>query len=349
MYAGRMNRTHAVQKVPHVTIADVAERAGVSVGTVSRVLNNVENTGADVRLRVRGAVEALGYVPNHAARSLKRRLTMQIALVVPDLGNPVYAQMAVGVQREAAASGYHLTLVSSGGDWSEERLALQSLEERQVDGAIVCSLNVTQNLVRSVAEHASSICVIGALPLDCPVDNVRLDSVRGAELAVEHLVGSGRRRVGFVNGTPGTVPHEVRDRGYRQALARAGIAYDERWVASGDFTMTGGYEAVDRLLDTRVPFEALFCANDMMALGAMRRLQESGVSVPRQVAVVGMDDIEAARMSTPTLTTVSLLARERGRIAGELLLRRLSGGGAGEPQKVTVLPKLITRESSAVG
>ncbi len=342
-----MTRPQARQDATHVTIADVAERAGVSIGTVSRVLNNVENTGADVRLRVRGAVEALGYVPNHAARSLKRRLTMQVALVVPDLGNPVYAQMAVGVQREAAAAGYHLTLVSSGGDWGEERLALQSLEERQVDGAIFCSLNVTQNLVRSVAEHASSICVIGALPLDCPVDNVRLDSVRGAELAVEHLVGSGRRRIAFVNGTAGTVPHEVRDQGYRQALARAGIAHDGRLVASGDFTMAGGYAAVDRLLAAGAAFDALFCANDTMALGAMRRLQESEVSVPQHVAVVGMDDIEAARMSTPTLTTVSLLARERGRIACELLLRRLSGGAAGEPEKITVLPKLIQRESSA--
>ncbi|MFN2323826.1 MAG: LacI family DNA-binding transcriptional regulator [Trueperaceae bacterium] len=343
-----MDETHAVQKVTHVTIADVAKRAGVSIGTVSRVLNNVENTGADVRLRVRGAVEALGYVPNHAARSLKRRLTMQIALVVPDLTNPVYAQMAVGVQREAAAAGYHLTLVSSGGDWAEERLALQSVEERQVDGAIVCSLTVTPSLVRAVAAHARSVCVIGGLPLDCPVDNVRLDSVRGAELAVEHLVATGRRRIAFVNGTSGTVPHDVRDHGYRQALARAGIAYDERWVARGDFTMAGGYEAVDRLLTTQVAFDALFCANDAMALGAMRRLQESRVSVPRQVAVVGMDDIEAARMSTPTLTTVSLLARERGRIACELLLRRLSGGAVGEPEKITVLPKLITRESSAV-
>ncbi|MDF1523158.1 MAG: substrate-binding domain-containing protein, partial [Trueperaceae bacterium] len=214
--------------------------------------------------------------------------------------------------------------------------------------AIVCSLHVGQSLVRSVTEHASSVCVIGGLPLDCPVDNVRLDSVRGVALAVEHLVGSGRRRIAFVNGTPGTVPHDVRDHGYRQALAQAGIAYDERSVASGDFTMAGGYEAVDGLLATGVAFDALFCANDTMALGAMRRLQELGVSVPRQVAVVGMDDIEAARMSTPTLTTVSLLARERGRIACELLLRRLSGGAPAEPEKITVLPKLIQRESSAV-
>ena len=347
MGAGPMNRPHAKPHVPHVTIADVAKRAGVSIGTVSRVLNNVENCGMDVRVRVRGAVEALGYVPNHAARSLKRQLTMQLALVVPDLTNPVYAQMAVGVQREAAAAGYHLTLVSSGGDWSEERFALQSLAERQVDGAIVCSLHVTPSLVRAVAEHAGSICVIGGLPLECPVDNVRLDSLRGVALAVEHLVASGRRRIAFVNGTSGTVPHEVRDRGYRHALTEADLAVDERLVARGDFTMAGGYEAVDALMATGVAFDALFCANDMMALGAMRRLQELGTSVPRQVAVVGMDDIEAARMSTPTLTTVSLLARERGRIACELLLRRLSGAATAGPEKVTVVPKLIQRESSA--
>lgn len=333
--------------VTHVTIADVAKHAGVSVGTVSRVLNNAENCGVDVRVRVRGAMEDLGYVPNHAARGLKRRLTMQIALVVPDLANPVYAQMAVGVQREAAAAGYHLTLVNSGGEWAEERLALQSLEEHQVDGTILCSLQVTQSFVRAVSGHTSHVCVIGGLPLDCPVDNVRLDSVRGAELAVEHLVASGRRRVAFINGTSGTVPHAARDQGYRQALAQAGMTYDERLVVGADFTMAGGYEALERLWARGGDFDALFCASDTMALGAMRRLQELKVPVPQQVSVVGMDDIEAARMSTPTLTTVSLLARERGRIACELLLRRLSGGYEGGPEKVTVLPRLIRRESSA--
>ncbi|MEX2534521.1 MAG: LacI family DNA-binding transcriptional regulator [Trueperaceae bacterium] len=344
-----MNRLPAkLGGVPaHVTIADVAKRAGVSVGTVSRVLNNAENCGMDVRLRVREAIDALGYTPNHAARSLKRRLTMQVALVVPDLANPVYTQMAVGVQGEAAAAGYHLTLVNSGGDWAEERLALQGLEERQVDGAIFCSLKVTQGFIRSVTVHAGSVCVIGGLPLDCPVDNVRLDSVRGAELAVEHLLGSGRRTVAFINGTSGTVPHDTRNRGYRQALAEAGIEYDGRLVASGDFTMVSGYEAVDRLRAQGLEFDALFCANDTMALGAMRRLQELKIAVPEQVAVVGMDDIEAARMSTPTLTTVSLLARERGRIACEMLLRRLTGEAGAEAEKVTVLPKLIRRESSA--
>lgn len=330
-----------------VTIADVAKRAGVSVGTVSRVLNNAENCGVEVRLRVREAMNALGYTPNHAARSLKRRLTMQIALVVPDLANPVYTQMAVGVQGEAAAAGYHLTLVNSGGDWAEERLALQSLEERQVDGAILCSLKVTQSFMRSVTEHAGNVCVIGRLPLDCPADNVRLDSVRGAELGVEHLLNSGHRTVAFINGTPGTVPQDTRDRGYRQALAKAGIEFDGRLVANGDFTMSGGYEAVDLLRIESGEFDALFCANDTMALGAMRRLQELNIAVPEQVSVLGMDDIEAARMSTPTLTTVSLLARERGRIACELLLRRLAGEAGTEAEKIVVLPKLIRRESTA--
>ncbi|HZJ09502.1 MAG TPA: LacI family DNA-binding transcriptional regulator [Trueperaceae bacterium] len=331
-----------------VTISAVAKHAGVSVGTVSRVLNNADNIGSDVRLRVRKAMDALGYVPNHAARSLKRRLTRQIALVVPDLANPVYTQMAVGVQREAAASGYHLTLVNSGGDWAEERLALQSLEERQVDGAILCSLRVTPGFIRSVTSHADRVCVIGGLPLDCPVDNVRLDSVRGAELAVAHLLASGRSKIAFMNGTVGTVPFDARARGYRSALEQAGVEFDGRLVVSGDFTMAGGYGAVDLLRDQGAGFDGLLCANDAMALGAMRRLQELGVDVPADVAVVGMDDIEAARMSTPTLTTVALLARERGRIACELLLRRLGDGSAGEPEKITVLPKLIERESTAV-
>lgn len=329
------------------TIAAVAKRAGVSVGTVSRVLNNAENTGLEVRLRVRKAMDELGYVPNHAARSLKRDLTMQIALVVPDLANPVYTQMAIGAQREAAASGYHVTLVNSGGDWTEERLALQSVEERQVDGAILCSLHVSPAFVKAVADHAERVCVVGGLPLDCPVDNVRLDSVKGAELAVLHLAETGRRRIAFMNGTIGTVPYDARERGFRGAMARAELELDESLLTIGDFTMIGGYEAVDRLRGA-APFDGLLCANDAMALGAMRRLLELGVPVPQDVGVVGMDDIEAARMITPTLTTVALLARERGRLACEALMRRLHAGGSAEPEKITVLPRLIRRESTAV-
>lgn len=329
-----------------VTIADVARHAGVSVGTVSRVINGAENCGVDVRVRVRDAIDALGYVPNHYARSLKRQLTMQIALVVPDLANPVYTQMAVGVQREAAAAGYYLTLVNSGGDWSEERLAMQSLEERQVDGVILCSLQITPSLVKMVASHAGSMSVIGGIPWDCPVDNVRLDSQRGAEIAVEHLLDRGRTAIAFINGTTRTMPHDARARGYRQALERAGIEYRADLVVNADFTMVSGYEAFGILRERGVAFDGLYCANDAMALGALRHVQEIGITVPEGLALVGMDDIEAARMSTPTLTTVSLLAQERGRIACELLLRRLSGDAPKEPQKVTVVPRLIRRESS---
>lgn len=330
-----------------VTISDVAQHAGVSVGTVSRVLNRAENCGLDVRRRVRESIEALGYVPNHAARSLKRDLTTQIGLVVPDLANPIYSQMVVGVQREAAAAGYQLDVSNSAGAWSEERLALQSLEERQVDGVILCSLRITPSLVRAIEAHAGAVCVIGGLPLESPVDNVRLDSETGAALAVQHLLSSGRERIAFLNGSEGTTPSTSRDRGYRRALRNTGIPYDEEIVARSDFTMAGGYEGIRELWERGRAIDGLLCANDAMALGALRYLQEHGIAVPEHLGVVGMDDIEAARMSTPTLTTVTSLARERGRIACQLLLRRLRNSGAGAPEKVTVTPKLILRESSA--
>lgn len=330
-----------------VTISDVADHAGVSVGTVSRVLNQAENCGLDVRRRVRESIEALGYVPNYAARSLKRDLTTQIGLVVPDLANPVYSQMVVGVQHEAAAAGYHLNVTNSGGTWSEERLALQSLEERQVDGVILCSLQMTPSVVRAVEAHADAVCVIGGLPMESPVDNVRLDSETGAALAVQHLLDGGRERVAFLNGTVGTTPHASRDRGYRRALRDADIEYDERLVALADFTMAGGYEGMRDLWERGTDFGGLLCANDAMALGALRYLQERGVAVPERLGVVGMDDIEAARMSTPTLTTVTSLARERGRIACQLLLARLTSEEDRDPEKITVTPKLILRESSA--
>lgn len=327
------------------TIVDVARHAGVSPGTVSRVLNDVGGP-PETRRRVRDAVATLGYVPNHAARSLKRQATEQIALVVPDIANPVYVQMAKTIQRVAAERGYHLSLVSTENSPLDERRGLESLERRHVDGLILVSLRPSATLVERVQRSADRICIIGGFPEGVPADIVRVDSGRGVVLGVHHLLEQGRARVAMLNGTSGTVPGDRRAEGYRRALAEAAVPLDEALVAEGDFGMESGYRAVDRLLATAPDLDALFCANDAMALGALRRFRELGRDVPGAIAVVGMDDIAMARMSTPTLTSVSLLAAERGRIAAEFLLERLEREGALEPRRATVIPRLVVRESS---
>ncbi len=328
-----------------VTIVDVARRAGVSPGTVSRVLNHAGVPPTTSR-RVRAAVAELGYVPNHAARALKRRATEQIALVIPDVGNPVYVQMAKSVQRVAAERGFQLSLISTENGAMDERQVLRGLDQRQLDGMVLVSLRPGPGLLGRIREAAERICLIGSFPADLPVDAVRVDSEQGAGLGVRHLLDQGRRCVALVNGTPGTVPAERRAQGYRDAILAAGIQVRPELMADADFSMQSGYRAVDGLLRFAHDLDAVFCANDLMALGVLRRLRELGRRVPEDVAIVGMDDIDMAAMSAPTLSTVSLQAEERGRVATELLIERLAHDGPLPPRTVTVLPRLVVRESS---
>lgn len=332
-------------KPSKATITDVAKRAGVSIGTVSRVVNGASNCKPDVRERVQKAVDALNYAPNHAARSLKRRFTEQIELVVPDIANPVYVAMAKAVQGSAKARGYRMSLISTDGSPLEESLALKSLERQQVDGLIIISLKVTPKFVAEVEAASSRVCVVGRMPPAARVDNVRVDSAYGAALAVKHLAQGGRKHIAFINGEPHTAPAEARYEGYLRGLTENHLGYDAKLTTHADFTMAGGYTAVDALLAQSARLDAVFCADDVIAVGALRRLRELGKRVPDDIAVVGMDDIDLGKVSSPTLTTVSLLAGERGRVAAELLFERL-GNPDLEPRKVTVMPKLIIRESS---
>lgn len=331
------------------TIVEVARQAGVSVGTASLALNGGGRCAAATVAHVRTVAAALNYVPNHAAKSLRRQLTESVALVIPDIGNPVYVAMAKAVQRVAKERRYHLSLISTDGLAPEEVHALDILARRQVDGLIMCSLRVTPELVRALENASGPVCVIGQLPGTSAVDNVRVDSERGAVLAVEHLFSEGRRRVAFINGTADTVPALARERGYERALLDHGAAPDPQLVVHTDFSLAGGRAAADTLLARRADFDAVFCANDLIAIGALRRLQERGLTVPQEVAVVGMDDIEEGLICTPTLTSVSLLAGERGRIAAGFLLDRLVAREPLPPQKTVVTPRLVVRESSAAG
>jgi LacI family transcriptional regulator len=326
-----------------VTILDVARRAGVSAGTVSRVLNRAD-VPVVTRRRVLAAVAELGYVPNHAARSLKRRTSEQIALVIPDVGNPVYVQMAKSVQRVAAESGYQLSLVSTENGAVDERRLLDGLRQQRLDGMVLVSLRPGAGLLRQIRVEAPRLCLIGSFPDDLPVDAVRVDSGQGVRLGMDHLLDAGRRRIAMVNGTPGTVPARRRAQGYRDALLQAASPFRPELVVDGDFSIQSGYRAVDELLAARP--DAVFCANDMMALGVLRRLRELGRDVPGEIAVVGMDDVDMAAMASPTLTTVSLRAEERGRLATEMLLERLAGDGSLAPRAINVQPALVIRESS---
>lgn len=331
------------------TIEAVASRAGVSTATVSRVLNRTGPCSPEAIEKVHKAVRELGYVPNQVAKSLKVRRTQQIAFAMADIGNPIYVAMARAIQAVAKAQGHSVVLLSTDAQASDEVEVIHSLGRRHVDGLILCPIRITPEHVRALEHPAAPVVVIGSLPPEVPMDNVRVDSARGAHMALDHLIGQGYSRIAFINGPSDTVPGGSRLRGYKEALLNHGLHFDPELVVAGDFQLSGGYHAAGRLLAMCPRPDAVFCANDLMALGAMRRFREAGLRLPEEMALVGMDDIDQTIVSTPTLTSVSLMASERGRIAAEMLLERLSGAAENlEPRRVTLLPRLVVRESSVV-
>ena len=328
------------------TISDVARLAGVSIGTASMALNGSVRCSAVTAERVRAAAETLNYLPNHAAKSLRRQVSETVALVIPDIGNPVYVMMAKAVQEVVKAHGYHLTLISTDSVPQEELHAVQQLARRSVDGLILCALRVTPELVGRLEAAPGPVCVIGRVSPDARVDNVRVDSRQGVALGIAHLVAQGRRTIGFINGPGDTVPASARAAGFREALHAHGLPVDPDLMVQAEFSVAGGHEGVGQLWASRRDLDGLFCANDVMAIGAMRALKERGVQVPDDVAVVGMDDIPEGLLCTPSLTSVSLQAAVRARTAAEMLFGALAGPGPAAARRVVVEPRLVTREST---
>ncbi|MFI7637243.1 LacI family DNA-binding transcriptional regulator [Nonomuraea sp. NPDC049400] len=327
------------------TINTIAERAGVSIASVSRVLNGLPTRQETVR-KVMAAADELGYVRNAVARSLKSRRTHQVAFAMADVGNPAYLAMLRQIQPVLKAAGYRLVLHSTDAVVADEIDVLHSLGERYVDGLIMSPLRVTEAHLEMLAAARAPVVIIGSVPDGTRVDNVRADSRTGVRLAVDHLYSLGRRRIAMVNGPLDTVPGASRGDAYREALRDLGLPYDEDLVQIGDFYRAEGGRAVAELL-ARVPdVDALLCANDLIALGALDVLRAAGRRVPDDVAVVGMDDTDLAAASWPSLTSVSLGSAERGKAAAELLLERLQGGDR-EPRLVTVPPRLVVRASTA--
>jgi LacI family transcriptional regulator len=326
------------------TITTVAQLANVSVASASRVLNGIRTT-PDTLARVTEAAEAVGYVPNAAARSLRSRRTGQIAFAMPDVANPVYTAMVGSIQVVARAAGSRLMLHSTGADAEDELAMLRDLKRRFVDGLILCSLHLTEAHALELARAAAPVIVIGLPPKGTRVDTVRTKSRKGAADAVRHLHAGGRRRIAFVNGPLDTAPGTARRLGYLDGLRSCGLERDDALCeVAGDFTVEPGRRAVEGLLERSRP-DAIFCANDLLAVGALGALRDARLDVPRDVSVVGMDNTELSGLIWPPLTTVDLGSAERARIAAELLFKRIEYP-ARKPQTISVESRLVVRASS---
>jgi LacI family transcriptional regulator len=327
------------------TIYDVARLAGVSTATVSRALNGTGQIAPATRAAIDAAVAQLGYHPNTAARTLVTRSTQTIALLLPDIANPFYADLVAGIQRRALETGHAMLLCTTESDPEREEQYLNLLRAKQVDGVLVDGLVLPPDrIARFVRDGLPIVC------LDRDVDSasvplVQVDNRLGARKATEHLLSLGHRRIAHVAGSPELGISQERLGGYRDALAAAGIEPDPGLVAAGSFTEEGGHAATRALLAAAEP-TALFAANDLSAIGALSAIAEAGLEVPGDVSVVGFDDLRLSRFTTPPLTTIHQPGLEIARRATALLLD-LAAGREPERRRYVLEPELVVRASTA--
>jgi DNA-binding LacI/PurR family transcriptional regulator len=325
-------------------LQDVAAVAGVSVRTVSNVVNAYPHVAPATRARVQQALDELGYRPNLAARQLRRGRIGMIGVVVPEIASPYFSELAAALVSAATRRGWTVLVDETGGDAERERQLLDGTGARLVDGLILSPWALDP---RGLQPGSVPVVLLGEQSAPGVLDHVAIDNVTAAAEATAHLLSLGRRRIAAV----GLQPHlsngtaELRRRGYRQALAAAGLDVDaDLEVAVPSLHRSAGYDAARALLPLRP--DALFCFTDELALGAMRALAEAGARVPEDVAVAGFDDIEDGRYAVPSLSTISPAKDEIAALALDRVLARIEA-----PQEpvadLVAAHRLIVRESSA--
>jgi DNA-binding LacI/PurR family transcriptional regulator len=328
-------------------LKDVAARAGVSVKTVSNVVNGYQHVRPDTRARVEQAIADLNYRPNLSARNLRKGRTGVIALAVPELDIPYFAELARHVVNAAAEHGWTVLIDQTGGGPEQERKAASGNGDHLIDGLIFSPLALTAEDL--VGLDGMPMVLLGERVDHAPADHVMVDNVAAAREITAHLIGLGRRRIAAVGSqrTPEGASARLRLAGYTEALADAGLGYDARLVAPAPaWHRADGAAAMRHLLATGVRPDAVFCFNDTLALGALRALHEAGLRVPADVAVAGFDDIEDGRFSIPTLSTVAPDKERIARLAVELLAGRLAGDRDAPPRELVAPHRLALRESA---
>ncbi len=330
-----------------VTIVDVARHAGVSITTVSHAISGKRRVAEATRARIEDSIQELGYRPNAFARGLRTERSQMVALIIPDITNPYYPTLARGMQDALLAGGYQTLVGSTDGERAQELTFLHDSLQRRVDGIAIAAFATSTRSLGSVLRANIPVVSIGDMIRHADVDCVRTDDVEGARDATAYLIEKGYRTIAMIGGPPGISPSDHRLTGYRAALGEAGIRSESSLLAVGDFTRAGGAVAMRELLARGdPPPRAVFCANDLMAIGAMDATREAGLRVPRDVAVMGYDDIEAASLVTPDLTTVVNPAGDMGRECGRLLLERMSGAYHEGRREVVIPHRLIARTSA---
>lgn len=353
-------RTGTGRMSPIATIKDVARQAGVSISTVSRVLNNTQSVSPELAEKVTAAVERLGYCANAAARGLRVTQTNRIAIILTSLSRVFFTTVLEGIHQEASQLGYSLLITETHDNIQEEIRAVDFFASQWVDGIILASSaygtdKTTRDHIARLGSLFKKDTRIPVVTLEFPLNNAQVGAVvidheQAAYEAVRYLLQDlGRRHVIHISHPAWHYIGQKRILGYRHAMENAGFSLDECTVLEGDYSTYSGHALTRKVLKRRIPCDAIFCANDQIAVGALKACEESGVSVPEQIAIVGIDDIFAASIVSPPLTSVHVPKQEMGAAAMKLLHSMVENGCAGRRKIIKLDYELIERATTRKG
>lgn len=325
-----------------ISIKDVAKHAGVSVATVSRVLNNSGYVGQDTRIKVEKAIKELNYKPNEVARSLFKKQSSTIGLIVPDIMNPFFPELARAVEDTAIQLGYNVILCNSDGDKKKEQNYLDILQQQYVNGIIVSSNTLTAAQIEQLNIPVVSIdrVISKGLP------TIVVENKKGAMMATRFLQSKGRSRIGHIKGNSSVVNAEERCEGYKEIVGQEPW-FNETYIADGKYDMQSSIQATLELLQRHPEMDGIFAANDIMAIGAIKAACQLGKKVPEDIAIIGFDGISLSKATTPELTTVEQPIYEMGEKATKLLVSLMEQQQTVDQESYQILDvKLIEREST---
>jgi LacI family transcriptional regulator, galactose operon repressor len=331
-----------------ISIKDVARRAGVSVGTVSNVINRPHLVSTDIRARVTAAIDELGYVRSESARQLRAGQSRIVALLVLDMANPFFVDVARGAERVARAQGLGVMLCNSGQDPAEEAAYLSLFAEQRVRGVLITPADGDGANITAFRRHRIPYVMVDRLAPAEESCSVAVDDVAGGELAARHLVRAGHRQIAYVSGPASLAQCRDRRSGAEAALVAAGLPATALTVVEVDqMSVASGRDAGSRLLGLAQRPTAVFCVNDLVALGVLQAMFGAGVRVPEEISIVGYDDIDFAAAAAVPLTSVRQPAVRMGQTAAELLIEETGEGHAAHRHRPVVFqPELVVRGSS---
>ncbi len=328
----------------YITLKDIAKKAGVSVNTVSRALNNKPDISKETKKKIIQIAKELNYRKDFTASSLRRKESKIVGVILADSANPFYSEVLKGIEAASKDFGYNIILINSERNYTQEASAVNILLSRRIDGLLLSPVQEKIDDIKELISLKIPLVIFARHFEDLPVNEVRSDDIKAGYLATNHLIQRGAKNILMINGYLHKSPAKLRLEGYKRALKEHNLPIRDELIIVGDIGMEDGEKAVDKALSQGMSFDGIFAYNDMLALGAMKALKKKGIKIPKDIKIVGCDDILFSSVTTPSLTTIRVKKYEMGFEAFKLLIKVLRGKKRIEKKVLDV--ELIVREST---